>query len=90
MTTRAEARHMAKVAALPCAVCGEGPVEVHHILQGRTPGRRASNWLTIPLCPSCHRSDHNGIHGRKSIWQVMHVDEYDCLAATLAALYGDR
>lgn len=32
--TLAAKRHMGRVAALPCCVCGAQPVEVHHILPG--------------------------------------------------------
>lgn len=87
MSTAAQ-RHMARVAHLPCSVCGECPVEVHHILAGRTPGRRSPDWLTIPLCPSCHRDGHNGIHGMQAMWKVMHMTEHDALAKTLETLYG--
>jgi hypothetical protein len=87
MSTKAQ-RHMGRVAELPCAVCGESPVEVHHLIEGRTPGRRSSDWLTIPLCVSCHRDNHNGIHGQKRMWSVMRKNEHDCLAETLERLYG--
>lgn len=84
----ASKRHMGRVAQLPCAVCGVEPVEVHHMLEGRIPGRRSSDWLTIPLCPSCHRDNHNGIHGQGRMWSVMKKTEAGCLADTLEALYG--
>lgn len=80
--------HMGRVAELPCAVCGSMPVEVHHVLEGRTPGRRSDDWLTIPLCVGCHRDEHNGIHGRRAMWNVMRADEMRCLAQTLEAIYG--
>src|SRR6267378_7182609 len=35
---------MAKVASLPCCVCGYWPVEIHHL------ALRASNYDTHPLC----------------------------------------
>lgn len=81
-------RHMGKVAALPCVVCGGGPVEVHHMLAGRTPGRRSPDWLTMPLCEDCHRGSHNGIHGLQHMWQVMRLTEHEALAKTLELLYG--
>lgn len=86
--TNAAKKHMGRVAELPCAICGTSPVEVHHMLQGRTPGVRSSDWLTMPLCPSCHRDNHNGIHGMRHMWQVMRMDEHDALANTLEKLYG--
>lgn len=88
MSTTGEKRHMDRVARLPCAVCGAQPVEVHHALEGRTPGRRSGNYLTIPLCTDCHRGPH-GIHGDRSMWNVMRKTEIGCLNATLEALYGD-
>lgn len=78
--------HMGRVASLPCAVCGASPVEVHHVLEGRTPGRRSSDFLTIPLCPSCHRDNHNGIHGQRRMWDVMKKTEMSCLADTIERL----
>lgn len=82
--TANEKKHIANVKALPCAVCGEsGPSDAHHILQGRTPGRKAPDMLVIPLCKSCHQDPHNGIHGMKSMWNVMKVSEFDCLADTI-------
>lgn len=82
------ARHMGRVASLPCCVCGAQPVEVHHILEGRTPGRRSPDWLAIPLCPDCHRGSFNGIHGQRRMWDVMRKTEHQCLNDTLEALYG--
>ena len=82
-------RHMGRVAALPCAVCGNEPVEVHHLIQGRTPGVKSDDWLTIPLCPDCHRGTLNGIHGQKRMWDVMRINEHDALSRTLEQLYGE-
>lgn len=82
-------RHMGRVAALPCACCGRaGPSEVHHILEGRTPGRRSDDWLTIPLDADCHRGPLNGIHGQRRMWAALKKDELGCLAETLERLYG--
>lgn len=82
--------HMGRVAQLPCALCGaKSFVQVHHILEGRTPGRRSSDWLTIPLCITCH-TGQNGIHGDKALFNVFHATELGLLAETLEALYGGR
>lgn len=80
-------RHMARVAALPCVVCGAQPVEVHHILEGRTPGRRSSDWLVLPVCPEHHRGTH-GIHGTRQSWSMARVSEMHALADTLERVYG--
>lgn len=73
MTTKAEKKHMAKVAEMGCCVCvnlglGETPAEIHHIGNG-TMGKRASNYEVIPLCPTHHRLGGAGVAvhaGRKS------------------------
>lgn len=78
--TRAESDHLAAVKELPCSVCdAPGPSEAHHVRQG-------SHFLCIPLCPSCHRSPFNGIHGQKRIWGVLKKDELSCLNETIKRL----
>ena len=81
--TAAERPHIARIAALPCGVCGaSGPSEVHEIRQGA--------WFTsIPLCPDCHRGSFNGIHGQRRIWNVKKLDELAVLGNTVAALMGE-
>ena len=82
-------RHVGRVKELPCAVCGQGgPSDAHHILDGRTPGRKSPDWLTIPLCKSCHQDNRNGIHGQRIMWNVMKKTEAECLNETLKKLYG--
>jgi hypothetical protein len=75
-----ERRHLAAIKDMPCAVCGQsGPSDAHHI-------RQHSQYLCVPLCKDCHQGSHNGIHGRKSIWNVKKMDELDALNDTLAKL----
>lgn len=81
-------RHLELVHKLPCGLCGVMPVELHHILEGRTPGRKSPDMLVIPLCADCHRGNENGIHGRKAMWNVMKKSELDILAETLEKVYG--
>jgi len=54
--TAASKRHMARVAELPCVVCGTSPVQVHHIRMANLTGagQRCSDWLTMPLCNPDH------------------------------------
>lgn len=85
MTTTAERRHMSRVAQLPCACCGAHGVHVHHIREGQGMSQRASNWLTVPLCPDCHTGP-NGIHGNKSLLRIQKLDELDLLAMTIERL----
>jgi len=81
--------HMERVAQLPCCVCGAHGVHVHHILQGRTPGRKAPDWLVLPLCPSCHTGTH-GIHGNQAMLKAQKLTEFQLLNDTLEKLYGGR
>ena len=80
-------RHMARVAALPCAVCGAQPVEVHHIREGQGAAQRAQDTLTIPLCVYHHRGAE-GVHGlgRMGFYVRHKKDELDLLAETLEKL----
>ena len=45
--------HMARVAELPCLVCGARPVEVHH----EHIHAPKSDWNVMPLCPPHHRRE---------------------------------
>lgn len=73
-------RHLAAVKSLPCGVCGAaGPSDAHHIVQGL-------HHLCIPLCKDCHQGSHNGIHGRRSIWNVMKKTEMSVLDDTIKRL----
>lgn len=79
-------RHMARVAELPCAVCRQpGPSLVHHIRTGHGMAQRASDWLTVPLCPDCHQGQH-GIHGDRQKWIARKLSELDALADTYRRL----
>lgn len=77
---KAEKRHVERVAAMPCGVCGApGPSEVHELRQGL--------WFaSIPLCPDCHRGSHNGIHGQARVWAAYKLDELAVLARTIESL----
>ncbi|WP_255412984.1 Ref family recombination enhancement nuclease [Dyella sp. AtDHG13] len=85
MSTAAEKRHMDRVARLPCACCGCYGVQVHHIRETMGMGQRASNWLVIPLCPSCHTGP-KGIHGDRSMLKIIKADELSLLADTMRLL----
>jgi 5-methylcytosine-specific restriction endonuclease McrA len=91
MTAAAERLHIARVKEMACAVCGaHGPSDAHHIIAGRTPGRKSPGFCVIPLCKDCHQGSFNGIHGQRRMWEVVKVSELDCLAATIERLYGGR
>lgn len=83
-------KHMGRVAALGCILCqvlgqGKTPAEVHHLREGQGGGQRADDFLTIPLCPNCHRGPQ-GIHGDKTLLRITKLTELDLLAMTLEAL----
>lgn len=59
---------MARVAQLPCVICGAWPVEVHHVICGRYSQRKASDMETIPLCVAHHRIGPEAIHAGKRSW----------------------
>lgn len=75
--TKAERMHIANVKELPCSVCdAPGPSDCHEVKQGQ--------WFTsIALCKDCHQGSHNGIHGRKAMWNLKKMDELDALAVTV-------
>ena len=85
--------HLAKVAALPCVVCGAWPVHVHHIK--RRPdgqkyglGQKAPDTRTIPLCPYHHQHGPQGeaFHAGPKAFERAHGNEMDLLAMTEAML----
>jgi hypothetical protein len=80
-------RHMGRVAQLPCCLCGAHGVQVHHIREGRGMNQRADDFLTLPVCPSCHTGPQ-GIHGDKTMLRIAKVTELELLAQTLETLYG--
>ncbi|MBY0438780.1 MAG: hypothetical protein K2W80_11350 [Burkholderiales bacterium] len=80
--TAGERRHIERVKALDCVVCGvSGPSEAHEIKQG-------SWFLSCALCADCHRGSRNGIHGEKRMWLVTKMTELDALNETLRRLYA--
>lgn len=85
MATAKEKRHMDRVAQLPCSVCGDSPVELHHIREGQGMSQKAGNYLVIPLCVKCHRSNI-GLHGDRTMFKIMKKDELDCLNETIEKL----
>ena len=77
--TKLEQKHLDKLSVMSCVVCGSRPVEIHELKQGQ--------WYTsIPICASCHRCEHNGIHGQKVMWKLYRMDELDALNRTIKLL----
>lgn len=80
--TSSERAYMERVAGLCCACCGAHGVQVHHIREGQGMSQRASNFLTIPLCPPCHTGPL-GVHGNKAMMRIQKLSELDMLAWTI-------
>ena len=80
--TKTEREYVDKIKAMPCAICdAPGPSEAHEIEQGFW-------FLSIPLCPDCHRGGRKGIHGQRMMWNVMKQTETSALNQTLERIYG--
>lgn len=74
--TVAERVHVGRVKMLCCSVCdAHGPSDAHHIEQNL-------HFCVVSLCRSCH----NGLHGDKSVWKVMKMDELKALNVTIGRL----
>lgn len=83
--------HMTRVAdwgmANGCTCCGQTFAHLHHILEDRTPGRKSSDWLVIPLCYECHQGK-DGIHGTRNRWKLRDMSETKALSKTIEGVYG--
>lgn len=76
----AERAHIGRVKEMACGVCGaSGPSDAHHIEQHM-------QYLCIPLCKDCHQGSHNGIHGRRAMWNVLKKTELSVLNDTVRQL----
>lgn len=75
----AERRHIERISALPCIVCGAEPVEVHEPDQGLW-------FVSMPLCAVCHRDPKYGWHGQRLNWKARKLDELGAINATVRLL----
>lgn len=74
---QAEREHVDRVKQLPCSVCdAPGPSDAHEPVQGLW-------FVSIALCKDCHQGSENGLHGRKTMWRVMKLDEWGALNITI-------
>jgi len=64
--------HMARVALMPCLVCG-ATSEVHHV---RTGNKGKDDARVTPLCPTHHRSDigFHGLGSERAFYQEYGID----------------
>jgi len=91
--TKAEEKHMGRVAALGCVVCrnlghGPTPAQVHHIREGQGTGQRAGHFLTIPLCSDHHQWGGPGVafHADRRAFERLYGSELDLLDQTIGEL----
>lgn len=80
--TRVEKAYMNLVADLPCAACGNWPVQLHHIRKDQGAGQRAGNFSVIPLCPECHTGGFS-IHASRRSFQNTYSSEDKLLDETI-------
>ena len=77
-------KHLEWVATLPCCICGEFGVQVHHLLRAdpkRGMGRRSNDEFTIPLCYKHHQELH--LNGNENFYLATHNVNGKELAAKL-------
>jgi len=86
MATLAEKKYMNRVAALGCIIpdCGS-PAVLHHPRFCCGMSQRASNFLTIPLCPE-HHAGALSIHKSPRQFENLFGSEVDLLALTIEML----
>ena len=80
---RAEGKaHMARVAEMPCLVCGSWPVEVHHLPDPRSDTR------VIPLCQQHHRREYGpgAYHYSRRTFNAAHGSDADLLSRVAAMI----
>ena len=79
-----EKRHMDRVAALGCLLCGQ-PAQLHHVREGQGMSQRASNFLVVPLCEP-HHTGSAGLHGlgSRGFERRYRMDEMGLLAQVIA------
>lgn len=92
MSTAASRRHMGKVAEIGCVLCdhlgmGVTPAQVHHVREGQGMSQRASDYLTVALCPEHHQGE-TGLHGlgTRGFERMYKLTELDLLAMTIERL----
>jgi hypothetical protein len=73
---------MARVAELPCLVCGAWIVEVHHLPYPR------SDMRVIPLCPQHHRREYGAgaYHYSRRAFNALHGSDAELLARVAAMI----
>lgn len=93
---KSERDYLNRVASLGCIACrnlghGETPAHIHHIRTGKGMGQRASNYETIPLCPTHHQQGGHGvaIHAGQKTWEANFGTELELLEQVKMELSND-
>jgi hypothetical protein len=82
-----EREYLQAIKSMSCALCNAfAPSDAHHLREGMGMAQRNSDYLTIPLCKDCHQGAHNGIHGKRALWDVMKETELSLLAKTIKSM----
>lgn len=90
-TLAAERAHLSRVLGMDCVLCARlgltqaGRTYAHHVRTGQGMAQRASDFLAIPLCYSCHQGDQ-GIHGDRSLLRVAKCEELDLLGDVIGRM----
>ena len=84
---KAEKTYLNRVAELPCAACGDTPIQIHHIREGQGMGQRAGNGMVIPLCPECHLGDFS-IHSSREQFTGIYGSELQLLNETILKAFS--
>lgn len=88
---RTKKTYMDTVASLGCLICGE-PAELHHpraALDIAGVGKKANDWLVLPLCPRHHNSGAygEGIHASYEAFRRNHGSESELLARVIEQIW---
>jgi len=80
-------KHLKFIRSLPCVRCRHGETQAAHIRKGTGGGKaiKPSDKFTVPLCHSCHDTQHN--RGEVSFWGD--VERAVKLAEDLYAVSGN-
>lgn len=77
--------HCNHVRSHACVVCdAAAPIEVAHVRlgSGAGMGEKPHDYLTVPLCKSCHHTQHT--RGERSFWGDVLIDPQAVIAELIA------
>ncbi|WP_262198896.1 DUF968 domain-containing protein [Serratia ficaria] len=81
LTRVEDSKYTRRVKTQPCCGCGDRADDPHHIIGHGMGGMgtKPSDYLTIPLCRTCHRN----LHDNPTAWEAEHGSQTDLLAQFL-------